>query len=360
MNNEPGSKPEEAAQKSAQFKKEMDEVRDSMAFLKDEPSGDVGLPRTIWPRRRSAKPTPDAPRRRPRLPPPCPPRATRCRQPRDSGRRPGASDDPFMQSVFDAGVWIDGTDPDLTTGRYEARRGARHEYPAACQCGRAGRDRAAPVPDRAFERRYDLSSRVPAGSNWPNDIFTDAAPLAARVIVNRVWAWHFGKPLVATQSDFGTQGEKPTHPELLDDLAARFIANGWSLKWLHREIMLSATYRQASHPRADGDSGRSHQQAAVAHESAPPGCRGLSRHPARSHRTLDDKPFGLSVDLDAAGESPPHRLRARQPRASEYRPALYDFPDPTMSAPQRDLTTSPLQQLFVMNSAFMKERAAIW
>ena len=72
------------------------------------------------------------------------------------------------------------------------------------------------------------------------------------MIVNRVWAWHFGKPLVATESDFGVQGEKPTHPELLDDLAARFIANGWSLKWLHREIMLSATYRQASHPRADG------------------------------------------------------------------------------------------------------------
>ena len=70
--------------------------------------------------------------------------------------------------------------------------------------------------------------------------------------MNRVWGWHFGKPLVATESDFGVQGEKPTHPELLDDLAARFIANGWSLKWLHREIMLSAAYRQSSHPRPEG------------------------------------------------------------------------------------------------------------
>ena len=69
--------------------------------------------------------------------------------------------------------------------------------------------------------------------------------------MNRVWDWHIGKPLVATPSDFGVQGEKPTHPELLDDLAARFIANGWSLKWLHREIMLSATYRQSSQPRED-------------------------------------------------------------------------------------------------------------
>ena len=86
-----------------------------------------------------------------------------------------------------------------------------------------------------------------------DSIFSDAAPLAARVIVNRVWGWHFGKPLVATPSDFGAQGEKPTHPELLDDLAARFIANGWSLKWLHREIMLSAAYRQSSQPAAEGE-----------------------------------------------------------------------------------------------------------
>src|SRR5204863_8414971 len=75
---------------------------------------------------------------------------------------------------------------------------------------------------------------------------SDAAPLVARVFVNRIWKLHFGAGLVDTPSDFGMQGERPTHPELLDDLAARFIANGWSFKWLHREIMLSAAYRQAS------------------------------------------------------------------------------------------------------------------
>ena len=115
-----------------------------------------------------------------------------------------------------------------------------------------------------------------------DDIFTQGGPLAARVIVNRVWGWHFGKPLVATESDFGAQGEKPTHPELLDDLAARFIANGWSLKWLHREIMLSAAYRQSSHPRADGLAADRDQQAALAHESAPARRRGLSRQSSRS------------------------------------------------------------------------------
>ncbi|MEJ7608549.1 MAG: DUF1553 domain-containing protein [Bryobacteraceae bacterium] len=70
-------------------------------------------------------------------------------------------------------------------------------------------------------------------------------------MVNRVWDWHFGRPLAPTPSDFGVQGEKPSHPELLTDLAARFVAHGWSLKWLNREIMTSAAYQQSSKPRAD-------------------------------------------------------------------------------------------------------------
>ena len=80
-------------------------------------------------------------------------------------------------------------------------------------------------------------------------------------MVNRVWGWHFDKHLVGTPSDFGIQGLPPTHPELLEDLSARFIASGWSLKWLHREIMLSATYRQSSQPRAERDGGRSDESA---------------------------------------------------------------------------------------------------
>ena len=75
---------------------------------------------------------------------------------------------------------------------------------------------------------------------------TDAAPLAARVIVNRIWLEHFGRGIVDTPSNFGEQGARPTHPELLDDLAARLIAGGWSMKDLHREIVLSSTWRQSS------------------------------------------------------------------------------------------------------------------
>jgi len=71
-------------------------------------------------------------------------------------------------------------------------------------------------------------------------------PLTARVIVNRIWALHFGQPLVATPSNFGKLGQPPTHPKLLDDLAVRFMETDWSLKWLHRTIVLSATYRQSS------------------------------------------------------------------------------------------------------------------
>src|SRR5262249_49882179 len=78
-------------------------------------------------------------------------------------------------------------------------------------------------------------------------------PLTARVIVNRVWQRHFGRGLVGTASNFGALGERPTHPDLLDHLATHFVRSGWSLKALHREILLSATYRQASRFDAHAD-----------------------------------------------------------------------------------------------------------
>src|SRR5207244_6084176 len=83
--------------------------------------------------------------------------------------------------------------------------------------------------------RLELAECIAAAKN----------PLAARVMVNRVWQHHFGKGLVRTPSNFGALGERPTHPELLDYLARRFLETGWSLKALHREIMLSATYQQS-------------------------------------------------------------------------------------------------------------------
>ncbi|HWF10640.1 MAG TPA: PSD1 and planctomycete cytochrome C domain-containing protein, partial [Bryobacteraceae bacterium] len=251
MNNEPGSKPEDAARQSAAFTKEMQSVRDSMAFLKDSHP-------EMWDYLNNLA---KAPRVKPTTPvvaavvvkdasaPPAKPPMPPANAPRRGGR--GASDLPFMQSVFDAGVWIDGSNPDLTV--IDVKPGVARDMNILPHANVAA---PGPIVPRQFLTVLSKGdSKFQQGSGrleLADRMFTDAAPLAARVIVNRVWGWHFGKPLVATESDFGTQGEKPTHPELLDDLAARFVVNGWSLKWLNREIMLSAAYRQASHPRADG------------------------------------------------------------------------------------------------------------
>src|SRR5262249_4452233 len=76
-------------------------------------------------------------------------------------------------------------------------------------------------------------------------------PLTARVLVNRVWGWHFGEPLVSTPDDFGVRSSMPSHPELLDYLAWKFVKDGWSLKKLHRAILLSSTYQQSGANRPE-------------------------------------------------------------------------------------------------------------
>ena len=133
------------------------------------------------------------------------------------------------------------------------------------------------------------------------------------MLVNRVWQHHFGRGLVATASNFGALGERPTHPELLDWLAARFVATGWSLKALHREILLSATYQQSS--RFD----------ARAHEIDPANTllwrmnrRRLEVEAWRDAMLavagrLDPGIGGPSVSLDAPGNRPPDLLRGDQP-----------------------------------------------
>jgi hypothetical protein len=95
-----------------------------------------------------------------------------------------------------------------------------------------------PIDAISTGRRKALAEWIASASN----------PTTARVIVNRIWQYHFGKGIVATPSDFGIRGAAPTHPELLDWLATEFVSNGWSMKKLHRQIMLSAVYRQSSHP----------------------------------------------------------------------------------------------------------------
>ncbi|MGL4551676.1 MAG: PSD1 and planctomycete cytochrome C domain-containing protein, partial [Gemmataceae bacterium] len=135
-------------------------------------------------------------------------------------------------------------------------------------------------------------------------IVTDARSLAARVMVNRLWGHHFGAGLVRTPSDFGRQGDRPTHPELLDDLAARFAAGGWGMKGLHRELVLCAAYRQSS------------RTADPARVAADPDNRLLAR---MGRRRLEveawrDATLAVTAALDAAVGGPPLDLdRADNP-----------------------------------------------
>ena len=264
---------------------------------------------------------------------------------------------PLTHAVVDCGVWIDGSTPTVTW--IDLRPGQPRDLPIFIRGNVANTgdivprrfltvlSKGAPEPFRQGSGRLELADKI----------VNDAAPLTARVWVNRVWGWHFGQHLVRTPSDFGAQGQRPTHPVLLDDLAARFVQNGWSLKWLHREIMLSAAYRQAS---------RQIETAAI----ADPANRWLWRY---APRRLDieawrDAVLQVSGELNLAigGPSEPvdTECEARRTVYSEIsrgRPhaifQLYDYPDSTQHTPQRQITTTPLQQLFVLNSAWFNYQA---
>jgi hypothetical protein len=188
-------------------------------------------------------------------------------------------------------------------------------------------------------------------------IATEGAPLSARVLVNRVWQHHFGRGLVDTPSDFGSQGARPSHPELLDDLAARFVENGWSLKWLHREILLSAAYRQSS----GHDAGK---------HAVDPENRWLWR---MNRRRLEveawrDAMLMVSGVLQAEAGGPsadlsdPNNCRRTLYGTVKRRDLhdmlrLHDFPDPITHTANRIATTTPLQQLFTLNSPLLRQQA---
>jgi cytochrome c553 len=182
-------------------------------------------------------------------------------------------------------------------------------------------------------------------------------PLTARVFVNRVWHHHFARGIVGTPSNFGLLGERPTHPELLDYLAAKFIDSGWSLKELHRNIMLSSTYRLASTSHAAG-------------EERDPENRLLWRMNRRrlDIEALRDATLQASGTLNAALGGPPQDLRSSGNRRRtlyaavsrhELNPVLrlFDFPDANLTSERRVVTTVPMQQLFFFNSDFMVQQS---
>ena len=137
-------------------------------------------------------------------------------------------------------------------------------------------------------------------------------PLAARVIANRVWMHHFGRGIVATPSNFGRSGDRPTHPELLDYLASRLVENGWSIKALHREIMLSAAYQLSAERRRRIQRG-SGEPLVVARQRAAPGRRVPARFAALRRRQSRRRRGRSAGGAEQPGEPSAHALRTHPP-----------------------------------------------
>jgi hypothetical protein len=182
-------------------------------------------------------------------------------------------------------------------------------------------------------------------------------PLTARVIVNRVWQHHFGRGLVATPNDFGRLGARPSHPELLDWLARRFVDQGWSLKKLHRDLVLSATYRQTARVPVS-------EKAAL----VDPSNTLLWRFsPARlDAEQARDAMLAASGELELSAGGAPQDAVVSPRRAiytikkrnnpTEFLRTL-DAPAGFTSAPERMETATPLQALFLMNGGWVADRA---
>ncbi|MEK6250252.1 MAG: DUF1549 and DUF1553 domain-containing protein, partial [Planctomycetales bacterium] len=180
-------------------------------------------------------------------------------------------------------------------------------------------------------------------------------PLTSRVMVNRIWGWHFGSHLVSTPSDFGTRSDPPSHPQLLDYLARRFMDSGWSIKSIHRLIMQSATYQQQSIDRKDcvevDPLNRLHWQM---------NRRRLEFEPMRDAmlavtNELDLKIGGLPFrDVESARRSVYFYNNRR--RIEAVLPT-FDVPVPEATLPKRANTTVPQQSLYLMNSGFAVRRA---
>jgi cytochrome c553 len=238
-------------------------------------------------------------------------------------------------------------------------------------------DQHGPVVPRGVPKFLDGGRPVsiPAGSSGRLElacwISSPDNPLTARVLVNRVWQHHFGKGLVATPSNFGTRGEPPTHPELLDWLTTRFVESGWSIKALHRLILLSRTYQLAS-VQDDADA------------ATDPGNRWYWRQDRRrlDAEAIRDALLTASGRLDLTRPGPHpfppidrwgwtqhnpfkdvypsnHRSVYLMTQRFQRHPylALFDGPDTNTSTEQRTTSTVPLQALFLMNDPFVTEQA---
>lgn len=278
-----------------------------------------------------------------------------------------ASNEMYFPTSVVTELWKSQGDVD----RFILKSGATPAYATILQ------DRALPSRPRIFTRGNPLTKgdEVPRqflsalGGNKPfthgsgrlelaQSIIKPGNPLTARVMVNRLWQHHFGRGIVSTPSDFGRQGGAPTHPALLDWLAVRFKDSGWSLKAMHRLILLSHTYRQSS------------QAPQAAAQQADPDNRLLWR--MNTHRLSFEEARDAwlaaagRINLDLGGRPLPlfdgsntrrtlYSLVDREALPSVLR--TFDFANPDLSIPARTETTVPQQALFGMNHPFVVQQA---
>ena len=210
-------------------------------------------------------------------------------------------------------------------------------------------------------------------AQWLTD---PANPLVARVMVNRLWQQHFGRGLVQTPNDFGTRGQVPTHPELLDWLAVRFMESGWSVKSMHRLILLSATYRQATETgelsaRTRGMEidpnnhlywrfERQRLSAEELRDSLLMASQELDLRPGGPHPIPPASTWSYSQHVPFAGVAETNQrsiyLMTLRNRRNPFL-GLFDGADPNATTPQRQVTTVPTQSLYFMNDEFFHRRA---
>jgi hypothetical protein len=237
-------------------------------------------------------------------------------------------------------------------------------------------EKSAQQVDRGFLQVLDFGDEIKSNRSGRKELAdwltSKDNPLTARVMVNRIWMHLLGEPLMGSPNNWGTTGQKPTHPQLLDYLSVRFMDQGWSVKSVIREIVLSKTYQRGStysrrnyevdpdnrllwraNPRQlDAESLRDSVLALSGHLN-------LDRPFASEIAAEGDKRIGRQFDGSTAGDNSKHRsvylpiLRDSLPEAL----ALFDFADPNASAEKRTSTNVPSQSLFLMNNSFVLEQA---
>jgi hypothetical protein len=227
--------------------------------------------------------------------------------------------------------------------------------------GSAGRP--GPEVPRQFLSIVSGDSREPFGDGsgrmeLAQAIVSPDNPLTARVLVNRVWMHHFGQGLVRTPSDFGLRSDPPSHPELLDYLASRFVAEGWSLKKLHRWILLSSVYQQSSEDRPEARAKDPENLLLWRMNRQRMDLEALRDSLLFVSGTLDETIGGPAVNIVTAPFSKRRSVYGQIER--QNLPAFFrtfDFATPDSHSPQRFTTTIPQQALFLMNSPFVIEQA---